>query len=75
MPIPTLSDSNVSWETQEELFHLSDIIDQNHLLGLRPIYRKDLPAKYIAYWEVKLSMGAKEKYFIVSAGMFILLLH
>ena len=50
---------------------MSDIIDQSDLLGLRPVYRKDLPQKYIAYWEVKLSEANKEKYMIISAGIFI----
>ena len=62
--------NNVSWETKEGLFQMSDIIDQSDLLGLRPVYRKDLPQKYIAYWEVKLSEANKEKYMIISAGIF-----
>ena len=59
---------NASWETHEELFQLSDAIGSSDIIGLRPVYRKDLPADYIAYWEVKLNGKTGEKYVIISAG-------
>lgn len=60
---------DVSWETREELFQLADSIEgENNILGLTPIYRKDLPRNYIAYWELKLLGKNGEKYVIISAG-------
>ena len=59
---------NASWETHEELFQLSDAIGSSDIIGLKPIYRKDLPSDYIAYWEVKLNGKTGEKYVIISAG-------
>lgn len=46
-------------------------------MGLRPIFRKDLPEKYVAYWEAKLNGKSGEKYVIISAGKYNvgLLLH
>lgn len=41
-------------------------------MGLRPIFRKDLPNDYVAYWEAKLNGKAGEKYVIISAGMYVL---
>lgn len=59
----------VSWETREELFQLSDTIgNQDNILGLTPIYRKDLPSNYIAYWELKLHGKKGDKYVIISAA-------
>ena len=58
-----------SWETRDELFQLSDTIGSNDIIGLRPIYRKDLPKDYIAYWEVKINGKKGEKYLIISAGI------
>lgn len=64
---------NVSWETQEEFYTLSDVITQDDILGLRPIFRKDLPRDYIAYWEAKIKGKSGEKYVIISAGMYAVL--
>ena len=59
----------MSWETREELFQLSDTIgNKDNILGLTPIYRKDLPKGYIAYWELKLHGKNGGKYVIISAG-------
>lgn len=63
--------NNVSWETQEEFYTLSDAISQEDIMGLRPIFRKDLPRDYIAYWEAKINGKRGEKYVIISAGMYI----
>ena len=60
--------NNVSWETQEEFYTLSDAISQEDIMGLRPIFRKDLPHDYIAYWEAKINGKTGEKYVIISAG-------
>ncbi|XP_031572628.1 uncharacterized protein LOC116306677 isoform X2 [Actinia tenebrosa] len=57
-----------SWETRDELFQLGDAIGSNDIIGLRPIYRKDLPKEYIAYWEVKMNGKTGEKYLIISAA-------
>ncbi|EDO36202.1 predicted protein [Nematostella vectensis] len=60
---------NVSWETKEELFQLSDAIgNSDNIISLRPIYRKDLPPAYIAYWELKLHGKTGERYVIISAA-------
>lgn len=40
-------------------------------MGLRPIFRKDLPDKYVAYWEAKLNGRSGEKYVIISAGEYM----
>ena len=61
---------NVSWETQEEFYTLSDAISKEDIMGLRPIFRKDLPRDYIAYWEAKINDKKGEKYVIISAGMY-----
>ena len=63
--------NNVSWEAQEEIYTLSDAISQDDIMGLRPIFRKDLPDKYIAYWEAKLNGRSGEKYVIISAGEYM----
>lgn len=73
---PTLSNTswhnnNVSWEAQEEIYTLSDAISQDDIMGLRPIFRKDLPDKYVAYWEAKLNGKTGEKYVIISAGKYM----
>ena len=60
---------DVSWETQEEFYTLSDAISQDDIMGLRPIFRKDLPHNYVAYWEAKINGKTGEKYVIISAGM------
>ena len=62
----------MSWETQEEFYTLSDAISHEDIMGLRPIFRKDLPNDYVAYWEAKLNGKAGEKYVIISAGMYVL---
>lgn len=59
---------NVSWETQEEFYTLSDAISKEDIMGLRPIFRKDLPRDYIAYWEAKINDKKGEKYVIISAA-------
>lgn len=63
--------NNVSWEAQEEIYTLSDAISQDDIMGLRPIFRKDLPDKYVAYWEAKLNGRSGEKYVIISAGEYM----
>lgn len=63
--------NNVSWEAQEEIYTLSDAISQDDIMGLRPIFRKDLPDKYVAYWEAKLNGKSGEKYVIISAGKYM----
>lgn len=60
---------DVSWETQEEFYTLSDAISQDDIMGLRPIFRKDLPRNYVAYWEAKINGKTGEKYVIISAGL------
>lgn len=60
---------DVSWETQEEFYTLSDAISQDDIMGLRPIFRKDLPHNYVAYWEAKINGKTGEKYVIISAGL------
>lgn len=70
-PTPNTSQlwqKNASWETHDELFQLSDTIGSSDIIGLKPIYRKDLPTNYIAYWEVKLNSKKGEKYVIIAAG-------
>ena len=62
--------NNVSWETQEEFYTLSDTISQEDIIGLRPIFRKDLPKDYIAYWEAKINGKNGEKYVIISSGTY-----
>ena len=61
---------NVSWETKEEFYTLSDAISRDDIMGLRPIFRKDLPRDYIAYWEAKINDRKGERYVIISAGMY-----
>lgn len=61
---------NVSWETQEEFYTLSDAISKEDIMGLRPIFRKDLPRDYIAYWEAKINDKKGERYVIISAGKY-----
>lgn len=65
-----------SWETRDELFQLSDTIGSKiDIIGLRPIFRKDLPKDYIAYWEVKMNGKKGEKYLIISAGIIRILIN
>ncbi|XP_068740612.1 uncharacterized protein [Montipora capricornis] len=59
---------NVSWETKEEFYTLSDAISKDDIMGLRPIFRKDLPRDYIAYWEAKIHDRKGERYVIISAA-------
>lgn len=60
---------DLSWETREKLFQLTDSVgSEDKILGLTPIYRKDLPKNYIAYWEIKILGKRGENYVIISAG-------
>ena len=47
---------------------LRRLVGNDNIVNLRPIYRKDLPENYIAYWEVHLGGAMGARCLIISAG-------
>lgn len=59
---------HVSWEMKRAFLELRQIMGDFKPKVLFPVYRKDLPSSYIAYYELKLEQSGRQSYAIVSAG-------
>lgn len=65
-------DDDVSWEMKRASLELRQIMGDFRPKVLFPIYRKDLPSNYIAYYELKIEQSQRQSYAVISAGMFII---
>ena len=59
---------DISWEMKRAFLELRQIMGDFKPKMLFPVYRKDLPYDYIAYYEVKLQHKDGISYAVISAG-------
>lgn len=64
-------DDEISWEMKRASLELRQIMGDFKPKVLFPIYRKDLPSNYIAYYELKIEQSQRQSYAVISAGMLL----